>query len=103
MFDDLKNALSGVSAPVAHQFTQISNIIAAVANILVAAGISVSFIGLAYAFVQFIMSQGDKMGIDQAKRAATWSTVALLISILVAVIKGVVFQAFGFSVFPNEF
>ena len=54
----------------------------AIANVLIAAAFSISFITLAYAFIQFMTSQGDPKSIEKAQHAALYSASAFGVTLL---------------------
>lgn len=67
----------------------------AAANLLIALAFSISFITLAYAFIQFMMAQGDPKAIEKAQHAAMYSVAAFLVSLLAVAIKIIVYKALG--------
>jgi len=80
--------------------TSLSNIFSVVINILLSVTFAVSFIGMAYALFQFVISRGDKDLVGKAKNALTWSVAALLISFFVLVFKNALYSLIGVT---NEF
>lgn len=98
MFTDLKNVL-GQNAITDNerltQFDDLTTIISVLINFFIAVGFSLSMIGIAYAFIQFIMSKGDPKVQKVARDALTFSIVAMLISLLIVGIKVAVFSAAG--------
>lgn len=66
-----------------------------VANLMIAIAISMSFIMMAWAFVQFLLTQGDPKNIQKAHRALWYSIVALLVSALAVAIKSAFFRSIG--------
>ena len=66
-----------------------------IANLLIAVAFSVSFIALAYAFIQFLTSQGDPKAIEKAQHAALYSAAALGVSLLAVAIRSIVFKSVG--------
>ena len=98
MFDDLENAINrAVTDPAerAVQFTDIYSIASLVVNIFIAGAFSISTIGLAYAFIQFMMSHGDPKAVEKARNAAFWSALGIMLALLAVAIKNVVFRGFG--------
>lgn len=100
MFRDLSNI---ISQPVITEnerltrYTSLSSIIAIVVNFIIGVGFSLSMIGIAYAFIQFIMSQGDPKVQKVARDALAFSIIAMMISLMTVAIKTVVFRAAGVS------
>jgi hypothetical protein len=98
MFTDLNNVLS---QPVITEnekltrFDSLSSIVSIIVNFFIATGFSLSLIGIAYAFVQFIMSQGDPKVEKVARDALTFSIVAMFISLLAVALKTILFRAAG--------
>ncbi len=100
MFNELANSINmAVPDPAerASQFTNITAVASFIVNIMIGAAFSISTIGLAYAFVQFLMTKGDPKMIEKARNAAFWSAIGITIALLAVAIKNVVFRAFGAS------
>jgi hypothetical protein len=62
--------------------TTVSDILAGVANFMMAVSFSLSIIGFGYAMIQFIMSSGDPKAIDKATKAAIWSLVTGIVTMM---------------------
>jgi hypothetical protein len=97
MFEELGNVYSQMDSNVSPSgdlgtFEGIANL---VANIMVGAASSISFITLAYAFIQFQTAQGDPKGIEKAQHAALYSAIATLVALLAYGIKIMVFSTIG--------
>jgi hypothetical protein len=96
-FDNLKGAMSGQSNQPSSGFNSLTGIMNATVNIVVGLGFAVAIVTAAYAFIQFIISQGEKNAVNQAKQALTWSVIAAVISIIAVAAKTVVFKLVGFT------
>lgn len=55
-------------------------------NVVTVIGFGVSFIMLAYSFIQFITSTGDSKRTEKAQKAVTWSVIGM---ILIALLQGI--------------
>ncbi|RJR26846.1 hypothetical protein C4561_03670 [candidate division WWE3 bacterium] len=97
MFNELENALTSAAPPGerATQFTDIYSIASLIVNIFIGLGFSVSTIGLAWAFIQFLMTKGDPKAIEKARDAAFWSILGIMLSLMAVAIKTIVFRSFG--------
>lgn len=56
-------------------------------NVVTVVGFGVSFVMLAYSFIQFVMSTGDPKKTEKAQKAITWSIIGMLVISLLQGIK----------------
>ncbi|OGC68202.1 hypothetical protein A2415_02810 [candidate division WWE3 bacterium RIFOXYC1_FULL_39_7] len=97
MFQDLENSINR-AVPAGERVTRIDDIYslaAFIVNIFIGAAFGISLIGLAYAFIQFMMTHGDPKAVEKARNAAFWSILGIILSLLAVAIKNVVFRGFG--------
>ena len=73
----------------------ISGMVNLVINLLLGVVFAGSIVGLAYSFIQFILSKGEKDALAKAKTGLTWSVIVLIITFFVVVLKRVLFSAIG--------
>jgi hypothetical protein len=95
MFNELNKVYSNSTFQAPSGLGTFEGLAAFVANLLVTVAGSVAFITLAYAFVQFSLSQGDPKSFEKAQHAALYSGIAILIAALTYGIKSAVFRAVG--------
>lgn len=57
----------------------------------------VSFVMLAYAFIQFITSTGDPKRMEKPKSAITWSILGLILATLLQGIKDILLRTLGYD------
>ncbi len=72
-------------------------IISTAVNVVTIIAFGVSFVMLAYAFVQFITSTGDPKRLAVPKSAITWSIVGLLLATLLQGIKLLILKTLGYD------
>jgi hypothetical protein len=97
MFGLLNNVINESGSPALDRYNSVATIGSALINVLIATVFSISLIGIAYASVQFILSEGDPKRIDKARNSMMWSIVAALIAIASIAIKVAIIQATGVS------
>ncbi len=97
MFKELENTLNEVDPTYRSNagFGTIDGLANGFANLMIGAGVSIAMIALVYAFILFMMSEGDPKNIQKAKNAALWSTVSLAVSLLAVAIKSALFSTVG--------
>ncbi len=97
MLDLLKQSIVSVD----HDYSNvggvasISDMFAIIINVLLGVTFAISLVGIAYAFVQYIVSMGDKDAIKNAQKALTWSVIAMLVSFLAVILKTAFFKLIG--------
>lgn len=68
----------------------LANFFGFILNVVLGAGLSLTLIMLAMGFVQYIMAQGDKAGVEKAQKWVTYSVVGGLGLFLVFAIRSAV-------------
>lgn len=76
-------------------FTTIEGFVGMVANLMIGAGISIGFIGIAYGFIQFTTTLGDPKRALDARYAVLLGAVAVLVSMLGWLIKSAIYATVG--------
>ena len=69
-----------------------------VLNLVLAVGFSLTLIMLAMGFIQYIMAQGDKLGVEKAQKWVTYSVLGGLGLFLVFAIRSAIQRATGGSI-----
>jgi Na+-driven multidrug efflux pump len=64
-------------------------------NLILAVGFSLTLIMLAMGFIQYIMAQGDKLGVEKAQKWVTYSVIGGLGLFLVFAIRSAIQKAAG--------
>ena len=100
MFQDLRDLVENVSTnqsarDILGTHGTVQAMIAVALNFIAGFGFAISLATLAYAFIQYTMSKGEKELVATAQQAATWSAIAMLITILAVAFKAIVFKAIG--------
>lgn len=98
MFNNLTNSLNQAQVTNEERLTNLTSIGqlgAMIMNLTISISFSVSIIAIGYAFIQFMMSQGDPKVIKTAQNALTWSIIAGLVSLASVGIKKAVLNAYG--------
>lgn len=98
MFETLDKILdeSGIETPGA-EGARIAWLIFTAVNTVTVIAFGVSFVMLAYAFIQFITSTGDPKRLAVPKSAITWSVLGLLLATALQVIKKVILDILGYD------
>ena len=73
----------------------LGQLFAFILNIILGAGFALVLIMLALGFVQYIMSQGDKAGVEKAQKWVTYAVVGGIGLFLVFVLRQVMIQVSG--------
>lgn len=95
------NYLSDLRDPGRGSYDSVGDFAHRAVNLFVGVAVGASVIGLVWAGVQFVMSRGDPKGVDKAKSALTYAVVALVLSVGVFAVKGLIDNLFGGGL-PNE-
>jgi len=100
MFGDLEDLISNLSTnqsarDIVGSYGTFQSLIAVALNFIAGFGFAISLATLAYAFIQYTMSKGEKELVATAQQAATWSAIAMLITFLAVSFKAIVFKAIG--------
>jgi len=97
MFDVLNGTITGIKDSYKNvgQIGSVKDLVNMLINTLLAVTFALSTIGIAYSFVAFIISAGDKDAVKKAKTSLTWSVIVLLLCFLVLVLKQIFFNLFG--------
>lgn len=85
-------ASTTVESAFSPQITTLAQLFAFVLNIILGAGFALVLIMLALGFVQYIMSQGDKAGVEKAQKWVTYAVVGGIGLFLVFVLRQVMIQ-----------
>ncbi len=64
-------------------------------NLVLAVGFSLTLVMLAMGFVQYILSQGDKAGVEKAQKWVTYAVIGGLGLFLVFALKAIIIQVTG--------
>lgn len=73
----------------------LANFFAFALNLVLAVGLSLTLIMLAMGFIKYIMSQGDKAGVEQAQKWVTYSVIGGLGIFLVFALRSAILSALG--------
>lgn len=84
-----------VSGPAGSDAWTMQALFGYVLNLVLAAGFSLTLIMLAMGFVQYIMAQGDKLGVEKAQKWVTYSVIGGLGLFLVFAIRSAVMRTIG--------
>jgi hypothetical protein len=91
----LAQAATTISDPLNNRISNLSQLFAFVLNIILGVGFALVLIMLALGFVQYIMSQGDKAGVEKAQKWVTYAVVGGIGLFLVFVLRTVIIQVTG--------
>jgi len=97
MFNDLRVSLNEINSIYRGDGNSFSDIFSYAINFLLGVTFAVAFVGIAFSFVQFVLSKGDKDSITKAKTALTWSVVAMLVAFFVLALKNILYRLIGVS------
>ncbi|OGC39071.1 hypothetical protein A3K42_00685 [candidate division WWE3 bacterium RBG_13_37_7] len=93
---DILNSVQGqTGAPESAGFTGIGQGLAIAFNVVMGIGIGIGFASLAYAFILYILSQGDPKAVQRAFNAVTWSIIAICVTIGSWLAKNLALNALG--------
>ena len=79
------NAVPGLSTPLMAATV--------VANVFVIIAVGMSLVSMAYSFIQFAVSQGDKDALDRAKTTLVWGGIGMFLALAAYTIKNVIVGA----------
>ncbi|OGC68201.1 hypothetical protein A2415_02805 [candidate division WWE3 bacterium RIFOXYC1_FULL_39_7] len=95
----LQSALAQVSTvvsdPLGGRIASLTDLLAFVLNLVLGVGFALVLIMLALGFIQYIMSQGDKAGVEKAQKWVTYAVVGGVGLFLVFVLRAVITQFTG--------
>jgi len=80
----------------------VSGMFAVAINVLIGVTFAISLVGIAYAFVQHIISMGDKDALKTAQKALTWSVIAMVLSLIAVALKRIIFNLIGVDTGLNK-
>lgn len=97
MFGLLQGSINGIFSEYKPQGSPgtLGGLVAVFVNITIGVTFGISLVGIAYSFVQFVISKGDKDALSKAKTALTWSVVALLLTFFVVLFKNLLLRLLG--------
>jgi hypothetical protein len=84
-----------VTDPLNGRISSLSELFAFILNLVMGAGFALVLIMLALGFIQYIMSQGDKAGVEKAQKWVTYAVVGGVGLFLVFVLRAVISQVTG--------
>lgn len=93
MFTELKNVMGGL--PAGGGPSSVSGAVMMVANFFVVVAFGISFVAIAFGFIQFVMSQGDKEAAEKAQATVTWGAAGMLVALLAYTAKKVLLTTIG--------
>lgn len=73
-----------VSDPLGGRITSLSNVFGVVMNVVIGTVYAFGFIAISLGFVNYVMSQGDKLKVQTAKSYLTYGVIAILIALFVS-------------------
>jgi hypothetical protein len=73
--------------------TSISTALILGVNTIMIVGFGLGFVSMVYAFILYIMSNGDPKNIQKARDTLFWSIIAIFISVAILVLKGALLNA----------
>lgn len=88
-------AATTIDTGIGPQIGTLGQLFAFILNIILGAGFALVLIMLAMGFVQYIMSQGDKAGVEKAQKWVTYAVVGGIGLFLVYVLRTVIAQVTG--------
>lgn len=88
-------AATSVVDPLNGRIASLSQLFAFILNLVMGAGFALVLIMLALGFIQYIMSQGDKAGVEKAQKWVTFAVVGGVGLFLVFVLRAVITQVTG--------
>lgn len=98
-FEKLKETIGSTTQPgkdvLEGKFISLDSLANVLVNLLVGVGFAIGLVGLAYGFVQYVMSEGEKDKIAKAQSAITFSVIAIIVSLLAVTIKIIFFALIG--------
>ena len=84
-----------VADPLGGRIASLTDLLAFVLNLVLGVGFALVLIMLALGFIQYIMSQGDKAGVEKAQKWVTYAVVGGVGLFLVFVLRAVITQFTG--------
>jgi len=88
----LAQVATTISDPMNNSITNLSSLFAFALNLILGVGFALVLIMLAMGFVQYIMSQGDKAGVEKAQKWVTYAVVGGIGLFLVFTLRQLMFQ-----------
>jgi hypothetical protein len=88
-------ASTTIATGIGPNISTLGQLFAFILNIILGAGFALVLIMLAMGFVQYIMSQGDKAGVEKAQKWVTFAVVGGIGLFLVYVLRTVMQQVTG--------
>jgi hypothetical protein len=89
--------ISNANIPTIGNTWTLQNLFTFVLNLVLAVGFSLTLIMLAMGFIQYVLAQGDKAGVEKAQKWVTYSVLGGLGLFLVFAIRSAMQQAAGFG------
>lgn len=106
VFDTLNEIVQKIDSPYRNPVSvtdpNISKIIIIVINVMIGVTFALSIVGIAYSFLQFVLSRGDKKLVEKAKTGLTWSVAVFILTFLIVALKRVFFNLIGVSTDLNN-
>lgn len=98
MFNILNEVIdnSGIANPVPSG-SAIVWVVTRAVNIVSFIAFGVSFVMLAFSFVQFTISTGDPKKVEKPKSALTWSIIGLVLALALQAIKSILIDILGYD------
>lgn len=93
MFDDLNTIITEIDS--GESSASVTDLGTKIANVIVMIAVGVSFVSVAYGFIQMMMSAGDPKAADKAKKTITWGVAGILIASLAWVLKRIFVSMLG--------
>lgn len=84
-----------ITDPLRNRIGTLQDLLSFVLNLVMGVGFALVLIMLALGFIQYIMSQGDKAGVEKAQKWVTYAVVGGIGLFLVFVLRGVLQQITG--------
>ena len=84
-----------ITDPLGNRIGTLQDLLAFALNLVMGVGFALVLIMLALGFIQYIMSQGDKAGVEKAQKWVTYAVVGGIGLFLVFVLRGVLQQITG--------
>jgi len=83
MFAKLQDAMNAINGGnKAGAFSSVMSLVHALANIFIVVALGLSFISIAFSFIQFITSTGDPKMVEKAERGLLWGGIGFILSLL---------------------
>lgn len=97
MFNYLEQIIGGVTGgdKAVKHFSTVSGVVTAVANIFIVIGFGLTLVSMAFSFIQFATSAGDKDAFDRAKSTLSWAGIGFFIVLGAYLIKNIILGLMG--------